>query len=210
MLIKTASLRRLLEKDDMTSYQIKKAFWDRDGNIYALLPEDCFVRVTWDELPRYRYGVLSYMWGSPWHPLVHFILDSESGVLQPYMWVDIKCLDQLSKDKMKTIQRSDEIYHHAKEYHLMELGSLFRGWVLFELASVKPTMLPPITHYTTKDPVAIKMVLAHLRRTGFDGSEFTDEADRAVVKKKILDTYGSVEKFNEKIISIVDNILKKK
>ena len=58
MLVKTASLRLLLQKlkEDMTSYDLNEMFWEKDGNIYALLPEDCFIRVTWDELPGYRYS----------------------------------------------------------------------------------------------------------------------------------------------------------
>ncbi len=50
---------------------------------------------------------------------------------------------------MATIRRSDEIYLHSKEYHLMEVGYLTRGWVLFELSSVPKTLLP-ITHFTIR------------------------------------------------------------
>jgi hypothetical protein len=36
--------------------------------------------------------------------------------------------------------------------------------------------------------------------------KYTQEADRAVVKKKIIDRYGSVPSFNKAIIAIVDKI----
>jgi len=55
----------------------------------------------------------------------------------------------------------------------------------------------------------IEVIMDCLRSTGFEGSKFTDEADKEIVRKKIIETYGSVEKFNEKVIAIVDNILKK-
>ena len=45
-----------------------------------------------------------------------------------------------------------------------------------------------------------------LRSRGFDSCKFTEEADRAVVKKKIIDRYGSVPSFNKAIIAIVDKI----
>lgn len=212
MLVKTASLRKFLERKDMTSEDILETFWKKDGNIYKLLPRDCFIWVTWDELKDCRYAVLSYQWKSPWQTLVNFILHGERRVHLYYMWIDVLCLDQMSQDKMETIRRSNEIYLNAKEYHLMEIGSLLRGWVLFELSSVKETMLPPVTHYTAKDPAMIQTVKDRLRSTGsdggFEGSKFSDETDRPKVRQHIIDTpiYGTVAKFNEKIITIVDNI----
>ena len=114
------------------------------------------------------------------------------------------CLDQMDQAKMTTIKRSDEIYYNAPEYHLMEIGSLFRGWVLFELSSVK---IPPCTHLSnTQDRAGIDIMKDFLRSRGFDSCKFTEEADRAVVKKKIIDRYGSVPSFNKAIIAIVDKI----
>jgi hypothetical protein len=114
----------------------------------------------------------------------------------------------MSSDKMTTIKRSDEIYFNANEYHLMEIGSLSRGWVLFELSSVKESMLPPAIHLSiSQDPAAITLTKLFLRSSGFDGCIFTEESDREVVKKKIIDRYGSVAEFNLRIIAIVDKIL---
>ena len=88
----------------------------------------------------------------------------------------------------------------------MEIGSLLRGWVLFELSSVKETMLPPAIHFTTQDPAAITMMKSFLRSSGFDGCQFTEESDREIVKKKIIERYESVYEFNLRIIAIVDKI----
>jgi len=204
MLVKTKSLRRLLAREDMTSNDIKARFWLRDGNIYSLLPEDCFISVLWVDLPRFRYAVMSYQWTSYWHALARFILEGDQRVAEEYMWVDSLCLDQTADGRMKTIRRSDEIYSNAKEYHLMEIGSVFRGWVLFELCSAKKT---PTVHYSNNDHAMIQTAMTCLRREGFDGSQFTDESDRPIVTLKITTTYGSVEAFNTMIIDIVENIL---
>jgi hypothetical protein len=172
-----------------------------------LISPDNFKAVQWEDLAATPYAVMSYQWLSKWGPMVEFILHSTTRVKADYMWIDVLCLDQMDPTKMTTIKRSDEIYYHAQEYHLMEIGSLFRGWVLFELSSVKETLLPPCTHLSnTQDPAGIKRMKGFLRSTGFDGCEFTEEADRAVVKKKIIDRYGSVPSFNQAIIAIVDEI----
>ena len=206
MLVSTVSLSNLLKKGDMTSNDLLEIYWKKDGNIFSVIPQENFIEVTWTDLPMASYAVMSYQWLSKWGSIVEFILHSKNRVLQEYMWIDVLCLDQNAQDKMDTIKRSDEIYYHAKEYHLMEIGSLFRGWVLFELSSVRETMLPPAIHLSTQDPAAINMMKRFLQTTGFDGCEFTEESDRETVKKKVIDRYVSVAMFNQKIIAIVDKI----
>ena len=206
MLVSTASLAKLLKRGDMTSNDILKFFWQAEGNVYSVIPESSFIRVTWTALPNTDYAVLSYQWLSKWGSIAEFILLSDNRVLQRYMWIDVLCLDQMDPDKMITIKRSDEIYLHAKEYHLMEIGSLFRGWVLFELSSVAEAMLPPTIHLSTQDPAAINVMKKFLSSAGFDGCEFTEESDREIVQKKIVDRYGSVANFNQTIIAIVNKI----
>ena len=207
MLVSTASLAKLLERGDMTSNDILKFLWQEEGNIYSVIPPDSFIQVKWTDLPNTPYAVLSYQWLSKWGSIGKFILLSEDRVLQKYMWIDVLCLDQTDPGKMTTIKRSDEIYLHAKEYHLMEIGSLYRGWVLFELSSVAEARLPPIVHLSTQqDPAAIRIIKRFLSSTGFDGCEFTEESDREVVQRKIIDRYGSVAIFNKEIVAIVNKI----
>ena len=206
MLVSTVSLSHLLKKGDMTSEDLLKAYWQKEGNIYSVIPRDSFKEVKWADLPTTPYAVMSYQWQSKWGSIAEFILHSKNRVREDYMWIDVLCLDQMSSDKMTTIKRSDEIYFHAKEYHLMEIGSLLRGWVLFELSSVKEMMIPPAIHLTTQDPAAIAMMKSFLRSSGFDGCQFTEESDREIVKKKIIDQFKSVAEFNLRIIAIVDKI----
>jgi len=206
MLVRTARLHHLLRKGDLSSEDLLRTCWQKDGHIFSAIPRDSFIEVKWADLPSTPYAVMSYQWQSKWGSIAEFILLSDKRVLQEYMWIDVLCLDQMSSDKMTTIKRSDEIYFNASEYHLMEIGSLFRGWVLFELSSVKESMLPPAIHLTTQDPAGINVMKRFLRSDGFDGCEFTEKSDREVVKKKIIDRYGSVPKFNKAVIAIVDKI----
>ena len=206
MLVRTASLRHLLEKKVMSSENILETCWRKDGNVFSVIPPESFIEVKWTDLPSTPYAVMSYQWQSKWGSIADFILLSDKRVKAEYMWIDVLCLDQMSSDKMTTIKRSDEIYFNAKEYHLMEIGSLFRGWVLFELSSVKESMLPPAIHLTTQDPAGINVMKQFLLSAGFDGCSFTEESDREIVKKKIIDRYGCVAEFNLRIIAIVDKI----
>jgi hypothetical protein len=148
--------------------------------------------------------VISYQWTQQWHSMVKFLLFSKTKVRADWLWIDCLCLDQTDLNKMATISRSDEIYLNAKEYHLIEIGSLTRGWVLFELSSV---VLPPIVHISTQDPAGKELIKERISITGFEGSKFKVEADRDVVRTKIVSKYKSVPYFDKEIIKIVNRIL---
>ena len=205
MLIETERLRIFLTDFDLSSSSILEEFWLMKGNIFDLIPKNWFKRCSWKALPRENYGVLSYQWISKWRRMADFIFGL-NGLKSKYVWLDWACLNQLDGNRMATIRRSDEIYFHAKEYHLMEVGSLSRGWVLFELSSVPKTLLP-ITHFTTSDPNMLNMAKATFKRTGFDGCKFSKESDRSLVRGKILEKYGDMQAFNSKIAAIVDSLL---
>jgi hypothetical protein len=204
MLVRTASLGRLLDREDMSSEDILDNIWLQSGNIYSLLSRDEFMEATWEELRTLTYAVISYQWTQPWHSMVKFLLFSKSKVKADWLWIDCLCLDQTDKNKMATISCSDKIYSNAKEYHLIEIGSLTRGWVLFELSSV---VLAPIVHISTQDPTLKEMIKERLSSTGFEGSKFKVEADRGIVRKKIVSRYQSVVNFDKEIIKIVNRIL---
>lgn len=205
MLVKTRSLERL-RNVNMTSVDILERFWRRNGNIYSLISQDNFREVAWADLPSTDYAVISYQWRQNWNSIVTYILDSNSPVRAKWMWIDCKCLDQMDPNKMTTISRSDEIYFHAKEYHLIEIDSLTRGWVLFELASVNVSVRPVI-HNSIEGPAARQLIRGHISRTGFAGSNFTVEPDREVVRNNIINRHGSVAIFERLISDILNRIL---
>lgn len=206
MLIKTSSLRQLLKREDMTSEDILKFIWERDEHIFSIIPQEHFKRCYWGDLTKISYAVISYQWRSKWHTIAEFLLHSINRVTEEYIWIDVLCVNQRDPNRMKTVRRSDEIYHNAASYHLIEIGSLFRGWVLFELSSVRDSLIPPRIHITLKDPAMVDMAKQFLRSTGFNGCKFTAESDREIVEKKIVDSYGSVDNFNLRIVAIVDRI----
>ena len=125
MLVSTVRVRHLLQKGYMTSDDLFETYWKKEGNVYSVIPRDSFIEVKWADLASTPYAVMSYQWKSKRDSIVDFILHSDDQVLQKYMWIDVLCLDQMGPDKMTTVRRSNEIYCHAKEYHLMEIGSLF-------------------------------------------------------------------------------------
>lgn len=150
MLIRVESLRNLLSQEGMTatttSDDILDQYWKIQGNIFSLIDKENFKRCKWYDLHRMKYAVLSYQWRTPWRIIIDFIFGPE-GVKAKYIWIDVFCLNQLDGNRMKTILRSNEIYWHSTDYHLIELGSLFRGWVLFELSSAKKGTQPKL-HYS--------------------------------------------------------------
>ena len=211
MLIKAESLRVFLSSSHagLTSEKVLGKFWNREGSIFSLIPKSCFTMCQWSDLPHTEYGVFSYQWKTMLADIAKFTLGQDSSphpMKAKYIWLDFACLNQLDGRRMSTIQRSDEIYYHAKEYHLMEVGSLSRGWVLFELSSVPKTLLPT-THFTTSDANMINMAKATFKRSGFDGCKFSKETDRTLVRRKILEKYGDMQAFNSKIAAIVDTLL---
>ena len=78
--------------------------------------------------------------------------------------------------------------------------------MLFELSSVPKTLLP-ITHFTTSDAEMLDLAKSKLKRTGFEGCEFSKESDRSLVRAKILEKYTDMDAFNHTIAAIVDTLI---
>eukprot|EP01036_Dinobryon_divergens_P062018 gene62018-biopygen38902 len=207
MLLRTKSLKNLLSKKDMSSQNILEEVWMGEGSIFSLISLDQFARCTWADLDKVKYAVLSYQWRKHWHAILKFILDPLNGVKVEYIWIDVFCLNQLDGNRMTTIRRSDEIYHNAHEYHLIELGSVFRGWILFELASAREGVLP-VVHKSTTDKKRVKSLLDEFEEYGFEGSEFTKKLDQELVRKKIIEKHDSVKNFDRKVLKIIHDVLK--
>eukprot|EP01036_Dinobryon_divergens_P062039 gene62039-biopygen40581 len=107
---------------------------------------------------------------------------------------------------MTTIRRSDEIYHNAHEYHLIELGSVFKGWILFELAIAREGAMVNV-HTSAKDKKVVNNLLTKFKKYGFEGSEFIKPVDKELVRWKIIEKHNSVKEFDEKVVKIIDDFL---
>jgi hypothetical protein len=208
MLLKTKSLKNLYNEKDMSSEIILDEFWMGRGNIFFLIPQDQFVQCSWSNLTKVKYAVLSYQWRNYWHAILKFIFDPRNGVKVEYIWIDVFCLNQLDGNRMTTIRRSDEIYYNAHEYHLIELGSVFRGWILFELASAREGILP-VVHTSNKDKKKLNILTNEFKENGFEGSNFSKKQDKEEVRKKIIEKHTSMKEFNEKVEKIIAAIIRK-
>ena len=208
MLLRTKSLKNLLSKKDMSSQNILEEVWMGEGSIFSLISLDQFARCTWADLDKVKYAVLSYQWRKHWHAILKFILDPRNGVKVDFIWIDVFCLNQLDGNRMTTIRRSDEIYYNAYEYHLIELGSVFRGWILFELASAREGVLP-VVHTSNKDRKFFNILTHEFKENGFEGSKFSKQGDMELVRDKIIEKHTSLKDFNEKVVKIIDAIILK-
>jgi hypothetical protein len=185
---------------------ILEGVWKGEGSIFSLIPAEQFVRCSWSKLKKLNYAVLSYQWRQYWTAILKFIFDSTNGVRAEYIWIDIFCLNQLDGNRMKTIRRMDEIYYHAKEYHIIELGSLFRGWILFELSSISEG-IRPVIHTNVIDKRPLMRLMQEFQYDGFEGCYFTRPSDRGLVRGKIINRYGSVGAFNTRVFEQIDAII---
>ena len=142
MLVRKEALIQGLGKLRLNSEGIKAKYWQEKGNIYELIPkENNFKAVKFADLKALEYAAFSYQWVTCWDKLIRYITDPKNLVRCEWLWVDIICLNQNAEDKMKTINISDWIYQCAKEYHIMEVSSLNRGWIVFEISSVPRSMV---------------------------------------------------------------------
>eukprot|EP01036_Dinobryon_divergens_P030726 gene30726-40013_t len=113
--------------------------------------------------------------------------------------IDIICLDQNSANKMRTLTNSDLIYKNASEYHIMEVSSLSRGWVVYEMSNMQRTKVP-IFH--DNDPFSVKKLNDIIDRAvgeGFRFMKLSNEGDRQHVVQAVLNNFGSFEGFIERL-----------
>ena len=191
---------------NMTSDTILDRVWKGEGSIFSLIPPKQFRKCSWSELKQIPYAVLSYQWRTDWKLILKYISDP-NGVKAEYIWIDIFCLNQLDGDRMTTILKSNEIYLNAREYHLIEIGSLFRGWILFELSSVRKGFKPTIHTSITEKKLLIKLK-EEFHENGFEGCEFTKSSDKVVVRDMINVNHGSVKKFNDLVMEIINECMR--
>ena len=60
MLVSTVSLANLLNKGELTSEDLLKTYWQKEGSVYSVIPPENFKAVTWEDLASTPYAVMSY------------------------------------------------------------------------------------------------------------------------------------------------------
>ena len=202
MLLETKYLATLLNNPAMkaTSEAILDEVWKEQGSIFSLIPEKHFSSCTWNDLKGKPYAALSYQWRQKWDSILEKLLGTD-GVEAEYIWIDIFCLNQLDGNRMTTIRKSGDIYYYANEYHLMELGCLFRGWILFELSSAREE---PKIHSSITNKKMLQKLKNEFREKGFEGCKFTKPSDMDLVRGIIVEKYTSLDIFNDRVMKIID------
>ena len=205
--METESLKFLLDSEDTNSEDILRDLWQRNGNIYSLLPQESFLSSRLTDLPKIDYAVMSTSWETPLQALAASVLIGDNPVRQKYIWIRLFCQDPKdyeNDDDMNTMNRLCEIYHHAKAYYVMDIRSLLRAWCLFELSSVS---VPPVLNNTNHDPAMSSLIWRNFYKYGFEGCQFRDGKEEYFLQKSIIDRYGSIELFNKKVLAIMDKAI---
>eukprot|EP01035_Chromulina_nebulosa_P024831 gene24831-32340_t len=78
----------------------------------------------------------------------------------------------------------------------MELGCLFRGWILFELSSAREGNEPRI-HKSITNKHTLQMLKNEFREKGFEGCEFTKPSDKDLVRDIIVKKYVTLDVFKD-------------
>ena len=224
-LIKTKELVARTAHLNLTSSEIKAQHWDMYGGISEIFDEDCFLDLSFRDLSKNDYAVITYVWdGSYWKDMSGVL---EQKVNAPYVWVDIFCLNQClpTSEKMRVIKESGNIYADAAEYHLLGLMCLDRLWCNYELAlGVSPifsagddfgegskTAATEQKYLMVLKQRARKMRLRELRVVSllkplsphFQDAQCTVETDRSLVQQQIINQHGSLDLFNERLANIL-------
>lgn len=173
-----------------------------------------FTRVKFTDLAREEYAVWTYCWAdSPWGEMWAGVKIQDPNAHQYSYWFDIICLDQFNPLKMKTIERSNEIYETAKDYCVVGLACFGRVWCCAE--------------FGCRDRDQIKLVsdfgqgsLGYLRRCKhaymfakkddvptFDSCRCSVPEDKDCVLARILQKFDSVRSFDLHIRSVAATIL---
>ena len=187
-------------------YENVDDFWQLQGDNYALLPRESILWCRLADLSTTDYAVMSISGETSLRSIAVSVLSGENPVSQKYLWIRFFCQDPRDYEKDFADILHDEIYLRAKAFYIMDSPLLLSGWTLFELSSVSESILPPVIYNST--PASIRMVLTELRSNGFDGCEFRDEKEQSFLNNRILERYGSIQRFDEKIFAVMDRVLK--
>ena len=143
MLVRKEALIKGLKNLSINSDVILNEYWRIEKQIYSLISKtgsdgrSNFKKVKFSSLIDESYAVISYQWVKSWDEIIKYLTDPNNPVQDEWIWVDVICLDQNDKNKILTIKNSEIIYRNATEHHIVEVSSLGRGWVVYEISSIR-------------------------------------------------------------------------
>ena len=206
MLLKTESLRNLFAYGDKSTSEIVAEF-AKNNSMFSTLPQDSFQRFSWSELQHVKYATLSYTSSTKWTTLLEFVFGI-NGVESEFLLFDEFCLGGSKKglDSKKVFSALSKLMASSSEHHIMEPGSLLKGWTWHNLSLLSP-IVRPILHSSTIDIPLIEMLMDNIKSSGFDCAEFTVPEDRDKVNSSIIERWGTIDAFNSRVLDTVGNAL---
>jgi len=195
-------------KKACTSFNVLEDFWSSDKTIYDLLPPEAFEEVKWEHFREKTYGVLTYTWRlMQWADILEKLKDTETELF----WIDIFCINQRlePEQKMRTIKQTLTIYGQASEHHILGYRTLRRGWCLCELSARRDHT--PDIHSGFQDAETQAEERAAIEQFNslvptFSNCKFTKATDRPVVKRVIVEAWGSEHKFDDFLLQLVKQV----
>eukprot|EP00457_Paulinella_chromatophora_P005373 gb/GEZN01005390.1/.p1 GENE.gb/GEZN01005390.1/~~gb/GEZN01005390.1/.p1 ORF type:complete len:510 (+),score=57.87 gb/GEZN01005390.1/:53-1582(+) len=182
------STRFKCKPEEINSLDFQKFFLQRNlffpatkefKDFFDPKPPQIVVTYSWQHVPLWRI----------WATLRKTLGDNVT------VWIDIFCVNQIRSKLGLALPHIEKFYSSVPSYYVFSSASLSRGWCLFELANrVKSGLSLPsweISEASVKDLVG--------KYKGFDfyGSmECAFESDLNTIKERVMEVFGSSEKFN--------------
>ena len=207
MLIKTESLKCFTQYGDKSTAEIVAEFSMKGSSVLSILSQDNFQQFSWTDIKRVTYATISYMTSTKWSILLEFIFGI-NGIQSEFVFIDAFCIGGPNKDsdRDKVLPALSKVFASSSEHHIMEPGSVTNGWNWHDLSLLSPIFRPTL-HSSTIDLALIEMLIDNITASGFDFANFSVPEDREKVRSSIIDRWGTIEKFNTRILATVGSAL---
>ena len=206
MLLKTKSLRVLFEHGPKSTSEIVETF-SKNNSLFSIFSQDSFQRFSWYDLQHIKYSTVNYTSSTKWTTLLDFIFGI-NGIQSDFVFWDAFCFGgskrDLDGDKM--LSTVSKLIASSSEHHIMESGSVMKGWTWHDL-SLLSHIVRPTLHSSTVDAPLNEMLLDNITASGFEFADFTVPEDRDKVRSSIIGRWGTVEAFNRRVLGTVGNAL---
>lgn len=204
LFFKTQSLKKLTEFGNKTTADIRAMSKE---TVSSILSSENFQRFSWSEVEELKYATVSYMVSTKWSTLLDFMLGI-NGIQSEFVYIDEFCLPGPKKalDKEKVFSVLSKVVVGSSEHHIMEPGSIIQGWTWYDLSLLSPSVRPTL-HSSTRDIPLNEMLIDNIRASGFDFVNFSAPEDQDKVRGSIVKRWGTIEKFNERMLATVGTAL---
>ena len=179
MLLKTESLKTLFPYGDKSTSEIKEI---QNAKMFPNLSQDSIQRFSWAEIKRVKYATMNYNSSTKWSTLLEFIFGI-NGIQAEFVFIDAFCLPGSIKDlnREEVLSALSKLFAGSSEHHIMEPGSLLKGWTWYDLSQLDRTIRPTL-HSSTIDFPLNEMLIENITTSGFEFVDFSVPEDRDIVR----------------------------